>query len=79
MSGLWNLLSSGQVTAEEGKAFTTIFDLQAHSGTPDMLSSALTYHQLQTENVEEMVKCPILLSLTCCERWDELPCSVTVS
>lgn len=34
------------MTAGEGKAFTTSFDLQAHSGTPDLLSSALTYHLL---------------------------------
>lgn len=46
MSGLWNLLSSDQMTAGEGKAFTTSFDLQAHSDTPDLLSSALTYHLL---------------------------------
>lgn len=46
MSGLWSLLSSGQMTAGEGKAFTTVFDLQAPGGTPDLLSSALTYHIL---------------------------------
>lgn len=46
MSGLWNLLNSDQMTAGEGKAFTTSFDLRAHSGTPDLLSSALAYHLL---------------------------------
>lgn len=34
------------MTAGEGKAFTTSFDLGAHSDAPDVLSSALTYHLL---------------------------------
>lgn len=77
---LWNLLSSGQMTAGERKAFTTSFDLWAQWCTwPALFSLDIPPTHLQTENVEEMVKSSILLILTCCKREGELLCLVTVS